>query len=47
LIAAMENAFSNYPAHDGRFPQVAGITFEVNASMPGIAEARSKALQVG
>jgi 2',3'-cyclic-nucleotide 2'-phosphodiesterase (5'-nucleotidase family) len=36
LIAAMENAVSRVPALDGRFPHVAGMTVEYDASKPGI-----------
>ena len=36
LLATMENAVSRVPAADGRFPQVAGMTLEYDASQPGI-----------
>jgi 2',3'-cyclic-nucleotide 2'-phosphodiesterase (5'-nucleotidase family) len=36
LLAAMENAVSRVPALDGRFPQVAGIELEYDASRPGL-----------
>ena len=36
LIAAMENAVSRVPASDGRFPQLAGMTLEYNATMPSL-----------
>lgn len=36
LIAAMENAVSRLPALDGRFPQIAGILLEYDASQPGL-----------
>ncbi len=35
LIATMENAVSRVPAADGRFPQVAGMFLEYDASQPG------------
>lgn len=41
LLAAMENAVSRVPAADGRFPQVAGIELEYDASRPGIEAAES------
>ena len=36
LLATMENAVSRVPAADGRFPQVAGMTLEYDASQPGV-----------
>lgn len=36
LIATVENSVSRVPAADGRFPQIAGMTMEYDASMPGI-----------
>ena len=36
VIAAMENSVSRVPALDGRFPQIAGMTLEYDASQPGI-----------
>jgi 2',3'-cyclic-nucleotide 2'-phosphodiesterase (5'-nucleotidase family) len=36
LIAAMENAVSRAPALDGRFPQIAGMTLEYDASKNGM-----------
>ena len=36
LIAAMENSVSRVPALDGRFPQLAGMTLEYDASRPGL-----------
>lgn len=36
LLATMENAVSRVPALDGRFPQIAGMTLEYDASLPGI-----------
>lgn len=36
LIAAMENSVSRVPALDGRFPQIAGMTIEYDASQPPI-----------
>lgn len=36
LLAAMENSVSRYPAADGRFPQIAGMTMEYDPSQPGI-----------
>jgi 5'-nucleotidase len=32
IFGALENGVSNYPALEGRFPQVSNITFEVNYS---------------
>jgi 2',3'-cyclic-nucleotide 2'-phosphodiesterase (5'-nucleotidase family) len=37
LLAAMENAISRYPAADGRFPHVAGMTLVFDASRAGIS----------
>lgn len=36
LIAAAENSVSRFPARDGRFPQIAGMTIEYDASQPGV-----------
>jgi 2',3'-cyclic-nucleotide 2'-phosphodiesterase (5'-nucleotidase family) len=36
LLAAMENAVSRVPAADGRFPQIAGMVLEYNASNEGV-----------
>jgi 2',3'-cyclic-nucleotide 2'-phosphodiesterase (5'-nucleotidase family) len=36
LLAAMENAVSRVPALDGRFPHIAGMTLEYDASEEGI-----------
>lgn len=36
LLAAMENAASRIPELDGRFPHVAGMNLEINASLPPI-----------
>ena len=36
LLAAMENAVSRVPAADGRFPQIAGMQLEYDASQPGV-----------
>jgi 2',3'-cyclic-nucleotide 2'-phosphodiesterase (5'-nucleotidase family) len=41
LLASMENAVSRVPALDGRFPQVAGLYLEYDASQPGIQGAAS------
>lgn len=38
LIAVMENAVSRVPALDGRFPQVAGIYLEFDATRPGVSD---------
>ena len=36
LIATMENGVSGYPAADGRFPQVAGLYVEYDATQPAL-----------
>lgn len=36
MIAMMENAVSRVPSLDGRFPQIAGMFLEYDASRPGI-----------
>ena len=36
LLAAMENSVSRYPAADGRFPQIAGMTMEYDPAQPGV-----------
>ena len=36
LLATMENGVSRYPAFDGRFPQVAGMTVEFDPEQPGV-----------
>lgn len=41
LIATMENAVSRVPALDGRFPQVAGMDLEYDASQPGVSDQTS------
>ena len=38
LLAAMENAVSRVPATDGRFPQIAGMVIEYDATMEGISD---------
>jgi 2',3'-cyclic-nucleotide 2'-phosphodiesterase (5'-nucleotidase family) len=39
LLAIMENAVSRAPALDGRFPQVAGLLMDYDATFPGISDA--------
>ena len=34
LLAALENGVSQYPKHEGRFPQVSGIRFSFDPSQP-------------
>jgi len=34
ILGALENGVSNYPALEGRFPQVSNIRFEVDYSKP-------------
>jgi 2',3'-cyclic-nucleotide 2'-phosphodiesterase (5'-nucleotidase family) len=41
LLATMKNAVSRVPALDGRFPQVAGITLEYDASLEGVSDQAS------
>jgi 2',3'-cyclic-nucleotide 2'-phosphodiesterase (5'-nucleotidase family) len=41
LLATMENAVSRVPARDGRFPQIAGMTLEYDASNEGISDQTS------
>ncbi len=41
LLATMENAVSRVPAADGRFPQVAGMTLEYDASLEGVSDEMS------
>jgi 2',3'-cyclic-nucleotide 2'-phosphodiesterase (5'-nucleotidase family) len=36
VIAAMENSVSRVPSLDGRFPQVAGMKIEYDATLPGV-----------
>jgi 2',3'-cyclic-nucleotide 2'-phosphodiesterase (5'-nucleotidase family) len=36
LLATMENSVSRVPALDGRFPQIAGMQLEYDASFPGV-----------
>ncbi|RPF83641.1 MAG: DUF839 domain-containing protein [Roseibacillus sp. TMED18] len=36
LLASMENAVSRYPALDGRFPQIAGMTIVFDPENPGV-----------
>jgi 2',3'-cyclic-nucleotide 2'-phosphodiesterase (5'-nucleotidase family) len=36
LLATMENAVSRVPALDGRFPQIAGMQLDYDASFPGV-----------
>lgn len=47
LLAALESAVSVWPKHEGRFPQVAGLTFEfVGDAAPG-ARVRHASVRVG
>ncbi|MDZ7703990.1 MAG: 5'-nucleotidase C-terminal domain-containing protein [Trueperaceae bacterium] len=41
LIATMENAVSRVPARDGRFPQLAGVFLEYDASREGVSDQAS------
>ncbi len=41
LLAIMENAVSRVPAADGRFPQLAGVYLEYDASVEGVSDAES------
>ncbi|OJD40788.1 5-nucleotidase [Diplodia corticola] len=41
IWAALENSVSLYPALEGRFPQVSGIMFDFDASMPPLQRVRS------
>ena len=34
LVAALENGVSQYPKHEGRFPQVSGISFSFDPIQP-------------
>ena len=36
LLASMENAVSRWPARDGRFPQVAGMSMKFDPARPGV-----------
>ncbi|NJN64361.1 MAG: hypothetical protein HC882_05385 [Acidobacteria bacterium] len=36
LLATMENSVSRVPSLDGRFPQIAGMTIEYDATRPGL-----------
>ena len=36
LLASIENAVSRYPARDGRFPHLAGMTVEFDRERPGV-----------
>ena len=35
LLLALENGVSQYPRHEGRFPQVSGLSFIFDPSQPG------------
>ena len=35
LLEALENGVAKYPALEGRFPQISGVTFKFSASQPG------------
>ena len=37
LLATMENGVSRFPARDGRFPQLAGVTMEFDPNRPGVS----------
>ena len=37
LVAALENSVSQYPVHDGRFAQLAGLRIEVNTTRSAMA----------
>ncbi|MEM6280982.1 MAG: bifunctional metallophosphatase/5'-nucleotidase [Chloroflexota bacterium] len=41
LLATAENAVSRVPAADGRFPQIAGMYLEYDASVEGVSDATS------
>jgi 5'-nucleotidase len=41
---ALENSVSLYPALEGRFPQVSGITFDFDPSMPPFQRVRSASI---
>ena len=43
LLAAMENAVSRVPAVDGRFPQIAGMQLEFDATQPPLGAQASVA----
>lgn len=34
LVRAIENGVSKYPVHEGRFPQVSGVTFGFDPTKP-------------
>ena len=34
ILAALANAVSKYPAHDGRFPQISGFSFVFDSREP-------------
>lgn len=34
LVQALENGVSQYPKHEGRFPQVSGLSFSFDPSQP-------------
>ena len=35
ILKALENGVSMYPRHEGRFPQVSGLTFTFDPTRPG------------
>ena len=42
LLEALENGVSQYPRHEGRFPQVSGMTFVFDPSQPGSSRVLSE-----
>ena len=46
LLAALESAVSVWPKHEGRFPQVAGVTFEFFGDAPPGARVRRASVRV-
>lgn len=46
-MRALENGVSKYPVHEGRFPQVAGITFGFDPTKPPGARIDPKHVKVG
>jgi len=47
LLAALENGVSQYPRLEGRFPQVSGVSFEFDASLPPGGRVKVESIQVG
>ncbi len=47
IIAALENGVSQYPKHEGRFPQVSGLSFTFDPGQPSGRRVVERSVWVG